>query len=183
MLEILATTFGLIQGATVMMNKRCNWIFYIIQMILMAIFSWQNHLYGDTINSSIYVIFGLVGYGMWGSDGKLISISSKLDIAVYCVLIISGTYFIRAILISTNDPLPTLDAFTTISSFVATVLMVEHKLDTWVVWFINDIAYIVEYWLLPDQALYLLGLNIIWTIMAVSSFIIWRKKMLLGEKC
>lgn len=61
-IEISATIFGLIQGALVMLNKRSNWIAYVIQMALMVIFSLSVHLYGDAINSSIYIIVGIVGF-------------------------------------------------------------------------------------------------------------------------
>ena len=48
-----------------------------------------------------------------------------------------------------------LDAFTTITSLIATYYMVKKKIDTWVMWFINDIFYAIEYFILPNQAFYL----------------------------
>ena len=36
-LEIGATIFGLIQGVLALLNKRSNWLAYIIQMLLMII--------------------------------------------------------------------------------------------------------------------------------------------------
>lgn len=178
MVEISATAFGLLQGLFVMLNKRCNWIFYVIQMALMIIFSLQNHLYGDTVNSSVYIIIGVIGWFLWGKEsGTKIELASMKEFVIYSSAIVFGTLAVRTWLMGTDDPLPTLDAFTTVSSFVATILMVRHKIDTWVIWFVNDIAYCVEYWLLPDQALYLLGLNVVWTGMAVGSFIIWYKEM------
>jgi len=39
-----------------MLNKRSNWIFYILQMIFLIIFSTLNHLYGDIANNSIYLV-------------------------------------------------------------------------------------------------------------------------------
>ena len=75
----------------------------------------------------------------------------------------------------TDDPLPLLDALTTTTSYIATFYMVTKKTDAWILWFINDVLYVIEYWLLPDQALYLMILNIIWTFMAVGSYITWNK--------
>ena len=82
------------------------------------------------------------------------------------------------ILKMTDDPLPLLDAFTTTSSFVATYYMMTKKIDTWIIWFINDIFYAIEYFILPEQALSLFFLNMIWTVMAIFSYINWRKIML-----
>ena len=45
MIEIGATILGLIQGILVMLNKRSNWIFYVLQMLLLIIFSIYNKLY------------------------------------------------------------------------------------------------------------------------------------------
>ena len=53
--------------------------------------------------------------------------------------------------------------------------MMFHKIETWIVWFINDIMYIYEYYALPNQAFYLIFLYIIWTCLAVGSFFNWLK--------
>lgn len=75
----------------------------------------------------------------------------------------------------TDDPLPYLDASTTVTTVIALLLMSTRTLECWIVWFINDILYIIQYYSLPDQAFYLMMLNIIWTAMAVISFINWLK--------
>ena len=79
------------------------------------------------------------------------------------------------ILRTTDDPLPLLDAFTTVSSLVATYYMMNKKIDTWFIWFVNDIFYALEYFILPDQAIYLFWLNVVWVFMAVGSFLNWNK--------
>lgn len=177
--EIGATVFGLIQGVLVLLNKRSNWIFYILQMIFLIVFSLLNHLYGDVANNSVYLVMGVVGFILWNSKKESSKIT-KLSIKekIIAVLIITfGTIILSFILKHTNDPLPLLDSFTTVSSFIATYYMMKKKLDTWVIWFINDIFYAIEYFILPNQALYLFALNIIWTFMAVGSYINWNKIM------
>ena len=182
-LELGATILGLIQGVLVMLNKRSNWIFYILQMIFLIVFSSINHLYGDVTNNSIYLVMGIVGYILWNKDSKSSKITScKLkERIIYLAIIGLGTIVVSLILKNTDDPLPILDAFTTVSSFVATYYMMKKKIDTWIIWFINDIFYAIEYFILPNQALYLFALNIIWTGMAVASYINW-KKIMNGEK-
>lgn len=182
-LELGATILGLIQGILVMLNKRSNWIFYILQMIFLIAFSSINHLYGDVTNNSIYLVMGIVGFILWNKNSKSSKITScKLkERILYLTIICLGTIVVGLILKNTNDPLPILDAFTTVSSFVATYYMLKKKIDTWIIWFINDIFYAIEYFILPNQALYLFALNIIWTGMAVASYINW-KKIMNGEK-
>lgn len=177
--EIGATVYGLIQGVLVLLNKRSNWIFYILQMIFLIVFSLMSHLYGDVANNSVYLVMGVVGFILWNSKKESSKIT-KLSIKekIIAVLIITfGTIILSFILKHTNDPLPLLDSFTTVSSFIATYYMMKKKLDTWVIWFINDIFYAIEYFILPNQALYLFALNIIWTFMAVGSYINWNKIM------
>lgn len=181
-LEIGATIFGLIQGILVMFNKRSNWIAYVIQMLLMIVFSFSMHLYGDVTNSAIYLILGIVGFVIWNKkdekDIKRCSLKERiLYIAIVAIATIGGFFILN----KTDDPLPLLDAFTTVSSFVATYYMMTKKIDTWFIWFINDIFYAIEYFILPEQALSLFILNVIWTGMAVLSYINWRKIMKEGE--
>ena len=176
--EIGATVFGLVQGILVMLNKRSNWIFYILQILFLIIFSIINHLYGDIANNSIYLVMGVIGFILWNNkESSKITKTSMTERMIYISLIALGTLVLSNILKNTDDPLPILDSFTTISSLVATYYMIKKKIDTWVIWFISDIFYAIEYFILPDQALYLFGLNIIWTFMAVGSYINWNKIM------
>lgn len=181
--EVGATILGLIQGVLVMLNKRSNWIFYILQMVFLIIFSAMNHLYGDIANNSIYVVMGIIGFILWNknNDSSKITSASMKEKGMYTFLIAIGTIIIGFILKNTNDPLPVLDAFTTISSLVATYYMMKKKIDTWIIWFINDIFYAIEYFILPNQALSLFVLNVIWTGMAIASYYNWKKIMKEGK--
>ena len=178
MLEWICTGLGIVQGVLVAVNKRSNWIFYILQMAGLFIFSAINHLYGDMANDAIYFVIGVIGFIRWGQKEKSkITVASNSERIGYIVVIAVATLVGFLILKRTDDPLPLIDAFTTVSSFVATYYMMTKKLDTWVIWFVNDILYVVEYFMLPNQAIVLAILNIIWTGLAVYSFINWRKIM------
>lgn len=182
-LEIGATVLGLIQGVLVMLNRRSNWIFYILQILFLIAFSIINHLYGDMVNNSIYLVMGVIGFILWNKnskDNKVTKASLKEKI-IYILVIVVGTILVGMILKQTNDPLPMLDAFTTVSSLIATYYMMRKKIDTWIIWFVNDIFYAIEYFILPNQALYLFALNIVWTVMAVCSYINWNKLMKEGK--
>ncbi len=177
-LEMGATVFGLLQGWLAMLNKRSNWIAYGIQMLLMIIFSLLMKLYGDVANSVFYLGVAIVGFIIWNKkDENDIKSCSFKERIIYILIIIAGTVALGSVLSKTDDPLPLLDAFTTVSSFVATYYMMIKRIDTWVIWFINDVFYAIEYFILPNQALYLFILNVIWTFMAVGSYINWKKVM------
>lgn len=182
-LEIGATILGLIQGVLVMLNKRSNWIFYILQMLFLILFSIMNHLYGDVVNNSIYLVMGFVGFILWNKKRESNKITScgMRERILYVFIIALGTIGVGFMLKNTDDPLPWLDAFTTVSSLVATYYMMKKKIDTWIIWFINDVFYAIEYFILPNQAIYLFVLNVIWVFMAVASYINWNKIMKEGN--
>ena len=177
-LEIWATVLGLLQGIFVLLNKRSNWLFYIAQISCLIGFSYRNKLYGDVLSNSIYFFLGIYGWILWKDENKtIITQCSNKERLLYVLITILSTVSLFLFLTNTEDPLPLMDAFTTSSSFVATYYMVKRKLDSWVIWFINDICYVVQYSQLQHQAYYLMSLNIIWTIMAIISFFNWRKIM------
>lgn len=177
--EIGTTILGVLQGFFVLFNKRIHWIFYILQMICLILFSFINKLYGDMSNAFFYLIVGIVGFILWDPKrGKqMIRSCSFRERIRYTLFILFGTVGLYFLLKQTDDYLPAMDAFTTISSFVATYFMVLRKIDTWFVWFVNDICYVVQYSLLPQPAIYLLSLNIIWTGLAVLSYCQWHNIM------
>ena len=177
MLEIIITIIGLIQGVLAMLNKRFNWIVYAVQMLLLVIFSYTNHLYGDMFQNGTYFFVCIISWFIWkpGTNTGKISILTFRERLHVLLLTIIGTIIIGIALNGTDDPLPLVDSFTTVTTVVALLLMSLHKIEAWVVWFINDIAYMYQYFNLPDQALYLFGLYVVWTMMAVISFFKWRK--------
>lgn len=175
-LEILTTVFGLIQGILVMLNKRCNWLVYIVQLGFLIAFSYVNRLYGDMAQSCIMI--GICGYAFmqWGKPESAITYLKKSHAIIVSALVILGTIAGYAILATTDDPLPHLDSFTTVTTFIALALMAMRKVEAWIVWFVNDVAYIIEYYMLPDQAVYLLALYTVWTLLAVFSFTNWTRE-------
>ena len=177
MLEILSTLFGLVQGVLVMLNKRSNWIFYSLQMLFLVLFSISVHLWGDVVIDSIYFFIGIAGFILWkkGSHADAISTYGWWARIIWVIFSLLAIIVVWYILRKTDNPLPLLDSITSVTSVVATWFMFRHKLEAWVVWFINDLFYIAEYFLLPDKAVYLICLYIIWTILAVVSFFNWRR--------
>ena len=175
-IEILSVLAGLTQGVLIMLNKKSNWYFYLAQMLLLVIFSTINNLWGDVAMNTLFIAYGVYGLVSWGKEDDengvevLTPVQKLRTIAATLFLLVISYVF----LIHTNDPLPLLDSITTAGGLVATYLMVKHKLETCIVLFIVDVLYVAQYWLLPDQALYLMGLNVVWTVMAVISYINWK---------
>ena len=149
MIEIICAILGLIQGVLVMLNKRSNWIVYALQMLFLVIFSWQANLYGDFAQNVFYFFFCIYAWWIWQEGGiadRIKVLTNKYRIFA-CLLVIGLTFFIGLALTSTNDPMPYTDAFTTVTTFVALFLTSIRRIEAWVVWFFNDIAYMYQYFL------------------------------------
>ena len=183
MIEIIAALCGFIQSILILFGRKENWIFYILNITFLIIFSFQNKLYGDVLENSIYLLVGLFGLLSWYLKytsplfSKFIQMkySSKKEIPFFILsiaLISTITYFY---LIRTNDPFPLLDSITTGMGLVATLMMALKRIDAWVVWLIDDILMAIVYFMLPSEGLYLMILNILWIFLAIGSWWNWHR--------
>ncbi len=190
MLEVITSIFGLIQSILIMFNKKENWIFYILNIATLTIFSFTAKLYGDVLENIIYLIIGFFGLFTWYSknisnkifkSNKIQWMNNKERI-IFFIIFILITGIIYLWLIHTDDPLALLDAVTTGLSFVATLTMAMKKVDSWIYWLIDDILMAITYFSLPDKALYLMSLNIIWIFLAIGTIYTWNKQAKKEEK-
>lgn len=180
--EIIITALGLVQGVLALLDRRSNWIVYAVQMAALVIFSYHARLYGDMVQSAVYMFICLYSFRAWkeGTSSAPTHISLTAGTSIGFATIIS-TIVIGYVLSKTDDPLPYVDAFTTVTTVVALLMMSAHKIECWLVWLVNDLAYMYQYFNLPDQALYLFGLYCIWTLMAVGSYVNWNRISRLGR--
>ena len=184
MLEIFSALMGLIQGILIMLNKKENWIFYMLNIITLMVFSYISKLYGDVLENTVYMLLGFLGTLTWYSDNiskKLLGKNNKIQHCsnkerLYYILGFIGVTILSYLwLLSTDDPQPLLDAVTTGLGLTATVLMALKKVDAWALWFIDDILMAIVYFRLEDRALYLMTLNIVWVFLAIASYYTWDK--------
>ncbi|MCI8545391.1 MAG: nicotinamide mononucleotide transporter [Bacilli bacterium] len=185
MLEIFSAFCGLIQSILIMFNKKENWIFYMLNIITLTIFSFCAKLYGDVVENLIYVIFGLLGLLTWYStfiSKKIFGSENKIR---YTNLKERCFYFFMFLMISigmffwlshTDDPSPLLDAVTTGMGFTATLMMAFKRVDAWFYWLIDDILMAYIYYMLPDRGFWLMSLNIIWIFLAIGTWYTWHKE-------
>ncbi len=176
-LEIYGTAFALVQGALILFNKKESWVFYCAYTLAFLVLSVYFRLYGDVIENATYIIMGIVGVVGWYGSEKVQTttwLSAKQrglsGVAIVC-LSVAVVWFLTL----TDDPLPLLDGITTAMGLVATYLMAKRKVEAWIVWFVYDILMVVIYYMIPQQPVYLMVLNVIWTLMAVGSFIHWSR--------
>lgn len=185
MLEIFSTSCGLIQSILILFKRKENWIFYLANIISLAAFSFFAHLYGDVLENSIYLIFGLLGLFTWYSEKISKRIFGKVNEIKYCtakeriaytLMLVGISAVVYVWLLNTNDPYPLLDAVTTGMGFTATLMMSFKRVESWIVWFVDDILMAYIYFLLPDSGFYLMMLNMVWVGLAVGTWYTWHKE-------
>lgn len=184
-IELFSAICGLIQSILVMFKRKENWLFYLLNIVTLTIFSFQAKLYGDVVENSIYMFFGLLGLVTWYSVnvteklfGKQINISycNKKERFVYSAMFIVISAGMIVWLTKTDDPSPILDAITTGMGFTATLMMATKKVESWIVWLVDDILMAYIYFTLPDRGFWLMLLNIVWVALAIGSWYTWDKE-------
>ena len=78
--EILAIICGLIQGILICLNRKENWIFYILNIITFTVFSLLSKLYGDVLENILYLVLGIFGLSIWYNT----NIENKYTKIEYC---------------------------------------------------------------------------------------------------
>ena len=58
---------------------------------------------------------------------------------------------------------------------MATFTMATKKVDSWIYWLVDDILMAITYYLLPDKALWLMSLNIVWIFLAIATIYSWSR--------
>lgn len=120
-------------------NVNC-WFFGISGSIVSIFLFYRIGLYAESILYFYYVIIGIYGYQLWGSENKsqlpVIDVPknkhlSFLIIGTFCALCLG--YILNTFTDASN---PYLDAFTTIFSFIASYLEAKKILSGWYYWII-----------------------------------------------
>ena len=115
-------------------------------MFFLVLFSINAHLWGDVAIDGIYFFVGIGGFFLWrnGKKAEAISVYGWKERLAWGLVLIIAIVVLWIVLRKTDNPLPLIDSITCVTSIIATWFMFCHKLEAWVVWFVNDLFYIVE---------------------------------------
>ena len=161
-----------------MLNKKENWIFYNIYIVMLMVLSVSFRLYADVFENAVYLLIGVYGTLRWYSKAERAAQPSYCGKRLLLGVLAAIPPMVCALylpLLITDDPLPFLDALSTALGFAATYLMAKRRVEAWIIWLVADIIMVAVYWMIPEQPVYLLALNIVWTALAVLSWVRWHK--------
>lgn len=177
-LQVLGTTFGVVQVLMARKNNVHNYLFGIVSIFISIWVHYQSKLYADIILSLYYLIMSIYGWFYWKfgrqKEESPISYSSKsehlqaLGIVLTCFCLMS--YWLK---LHTNSDVPFWDAAVSAFAWAGMWLMAKRKMENWI--FLN-ISNTIAIPLLIYKELYVYAaLTIFLFIVGTSGYFKWRK--------
>jgi nicotinamide mononucleotide transporter len=192
-LEFIGTILNLWSVWLVMRNSIWTWPVGNVAVILFGFLFYQIQLYSDLVEQVYFLITGFYGWWAWfhfrhfnkttGKKELPVTYSSQRGNIVCLIIVVVGTvamgytmghihlYFPK--LFSEAASFPYLDAFTTVMSFAANLLMAHKKIQCWYLWIAIDIIGIGLY--LIKGVVFVAFLYVIFLILASKGLSNWRK--------
>lgn len=178
-------------------GKILSWPVGIVATILFTALFYQIQLYSDLLEQVYFIITGFVGWYAWakiapelrGKDSDIRVGSNTLKrnvlwivgIGVGTVLmtqVMGNIHLLLPMIFKEAASYPLLDAFTTVMSFAATILLIRRKLEAWYLWILVDIIGIGLYWVKDVKFIALE--YAIFLIIATAGYLKWKK--IYGER-
>lgn len=175
-LEFFGTIANLLCVYLAAKNKILTWPIGLIGVILYLFLFYQIQLYSDFFEQIYFLFASFYGWYLWKNPNKVyklkmngpavkikpfkkpkeIAWGSLTTNIIWVMITLIGTGVAYLFMSNIHNLLPTLfpipadypmmDAFTTIMSFVATILMAQRKIACWIFWIIVDVIGIWLYW-------------------------------------
>jgi nicotinamide mononucleotide transporter len=189
--DIISAVLGLTTVVLAGRNSKYNfWVGYVYNIFLFLLF-WQQHLVAAMVLQPVAFVINMYGHWRWthpneeeksAADGKSLKVSS-LSTKNWAVAFIGvaflGTVWALVLQKETQDPVPWLDSYLLMLTFLAQYLSAQKKWECWIVWLVVNIGNLTMYLLsglhfMPIvSALYIV--NGIWSLYG------WKKRYDKGE--
>jgi len=179
-LEIIVFVFGIL---SVYLAKKENILVYptgLIATILSVYIMYYAKYYADMSINIYYTIMSVYGWIQWNKKTKgdvlHISRTNKREkiigviLFVITAIVCSGIYTYYEVKFQLNNYL---DIFTASLFFTGMWYMARKKIENWTLWIIGDAICVYIFF---DRQLYIIAIQyIIFTILAISAYIEWKK--------
>lgn len=186
--ELIGTVSGLLSVWFATKQNIWTWPIGLINVIFFFAIFYQVQLYSDMLLQIFFFIASIYGWVIWGKEKKteepiaLLSKHTRIKfILIITILTIGLGFFTSKIhllfpnVFSNPAAFPFTDAFTTIASIIATILMAKRYLESWILWILVDIVSITIYSF--KQILFISFEYGIFLILAIMGFILWNNTL------
>lgn len=181
-LDWIAVATGLLYVWLAARDNNWCWLFAAISTAAWAYQSFFVYaLVSDALLQVFYFIMAGVGLWRWrraetpGASAPIISMPLREHLLTVAGSLLGGLAlgygFSQIMTAAATYP----DAITTVSSVLATFLLIGRRLENWLYWVIIDLAYV---WIYLSQGAVLFAVLMgIYTVMALYGFLSWRREM------
>lgn len=186
-LEIIAVLTAIIYLFYSIKADKMLWFYGFISSCIFVYICYNAGIYAETAINLYYVIISIYGWIHWtvfkGTKAKEIPYSKIKSHEILITLVI--TVFLYGLIFYvlknyTDSKVPILDSLTTALSITATWLLARKIIENWLLWIVTDALLIGLFYY---KGLYLASfLNLVYTIMAVSGYLTWKRKWKLQQK-
>jgi nicotinamide mononucleotide transporter len=179
--------FGVITGALCVYlaakESILNWPIAILSIVTYIYIFYDAKLYGDTFLQFYFLATSIYGWYYW-TYGKSNSLKSDRPIStitkndwLYAVIILVVLSALIGYLLAnyTDTDVPYIDAFCTVTSFIAQYLLTRKKIENWLIWIFVDIIYIPLY--IHKNLFATAVLYFVFTLIALKGYLDWKKSL------
>ncbi len=186
-IELIGTFFGLIAVYLASRTNILTWPASIINEFGFFYLFYQVNLYADMLLQVYFFVVTIYGWYFWKYgevDNKVYRLSKKA-ILNYLVILILGTIVLGIIIsrihlifpqvfeIPASYPFP--DAFTTVGSILAMILLSKKRIENWLLWMAVDVVAVVVYYL---KGIHLVSIEyVVFFLICVFGFFNWKKQL------
>lgn len=158
-LEFFGTIAGFVAVGLASRANVWSWPLGLINVTLFFFLFYQVQLYPDMFLQVFFFITNLVGWWRWTHPKPFeedrrhelkISFMPVVQLIVFCAIGLTGTLVFGSFASRLHEWFPTvfhlpsafpyLDSFVTVMSIVATFLMIQKKVESWIIWIVVDIV-------------------------------------------
>lgn len=193
-LEAIGTLLGIISVYLAARASIHTWSTGIVNVLLFFLIYYQVQLYADMLLQLYFLAMSIYGWLVWHKRvtrtfGSIISLSFNKQVYLYLTIagcaiglgfFIANLHNILPLWFSQPAVFPLADAFTSVLSIFATVLLARKILQNWILWMLVDVVSVVLYW---QRGIYLVALEyLLFLIIATAGFLQWRKILLYEQR-
>lgn len=185
LLEIVAVITALIYVLLASKEKAICFLFALISSAIYIYICFIHKLYFDTLISVYYAAMAIVGWFYWKksekSTGTGISYVGRKKMLFWVLVGLAAAAILGSIAHTYTDAyLPYLDSFTTVFAVIATVMVIKKQIENWILLAIIDAASVGMY--LSKDLLFTSLLYVVYTIIAINGYRLWKRKYLSQNK-
>lgn len=192
-LEFFGTILNIVTVWLCTKKNIWNWPIGIAATVLFAVLFYKIQLYSDFFEQIYFLITGVWGWWAWSTlrrrsvqkTEQSVTALSKEGIVWTGVGLIVGTmilgWFMSRIHLFFPGAFPEaasfpyLDAFTTVASFAAQILLIFKKVENWYLWILVDV---IGVWLYNEKEVRFVAiLYFIFLILATKGYLSWKKEL------